>query len=54
MTFDNLTMLYQPAFKTTKYWTLKSDMVPLNDTLTTVDVKMTFQTVGLWRFSMQH
>jgi hypothetical protein len=51
MNFDKRTMLYKPAFKTSKYWNLKSDMVPLNDTLAEVKIHMTFNTVGLWKFT---
>jgi hypothetical protein len=49
---NNETMMYTPPLKASKFWNLKADMIPINDTLSEVTFFMTFNTIGIYKYSM--
>jgi len=51
---DNVTMTYQAPFRITNFWNMRSDLVPLNDTLTEVDLRLTLSTLGIYKYTMYH
>ena len=50
--FDKVTGKYYPIVYLNDYWNLNSDYQPINDTLTHLNLSLTFTQLQLWKWQL--